>query len=68
MRTSRFEGARLQPCRKLLSLWGPLRDFGVETKCEFSQGLKPNSSRTRNGTAEAVPFQSLLSLATETDE
>jgi hypothetical protein len=40
----------------------------VETKCEFPQGLKPNSPRTCNGTAEAVPFQSLPSLATETDE
>jgi hypothetical protein len=33
-------------------------DFGVETKCEFPQGLKPNSSRTRNGTAEEAAVYS----------
>src|SRR5664280_397126 len=44
------------------STYKPLRNFGVETKCEFPQGLKPNSPRARNGTAEAVPLQSLLLL------
>ena len=29
-----------------------------ETKCEFPQGLKPNSQCTGSGTAEAVPLQS----------
>ncbi len=43
-------------------------DFGVETKRDFPQGLKPNSPGTGNGTAEAVPLQSFLPSVTETDE
>src|SRR5664279_4264644 len=60
----RFEGARLQRCRKLQSSWWllPLRDLGVETKYDFPQGLKPNPPCPRTGTAEAVPFQGLLSV------
>src|SRR5664279_2344806 len=37
------------------STYKPLRDFGVEAKCEFPQGLKPNSLRSC-GAAEAVFF------------
>src|SRR5664280_2598462 len=44
------------------STYKPLRDLGVETKYDFPQGLKPNSPCPRNGTAEAVPFQGLLSV------
>src|SRR5664279_4980811 len=50
------------------STYKPLRDLGVETKCELPQGLKPNSPRPPNGTAEAVPLQRFLSSSYEADE
>src|SRR5664279_1964300 len=55
----------LHPSLPRESTYKPLRDFGVGTKCEFPQGLKPNSPRTPNGTAEAVPL-SLIHISEPT--
>ena len=65
MRISRIEGARLQPCRNLLSFMVALatEDFGVEVQCDFPQGLKPNSPPLITARLKPCPFK-----ATETDE
>jgi len=70
MRNSRFEGARLQPCRYVgVESWASAPE-GIRTSFQprSPSVAKATMMRAAYGTAEAVPLQSLLPSATGTDE
>jgi len=60
MRISRFERARLQPCRNLLAFMLALATEGPRGwgEVRLPSGAEAQTLRAHNGTAEAVPLQS----------